>query len=79
MKVYTVVLHMELTQNEDDPALWNWHELLDLAPDESATVDEIFDEKVSPTTLAVLCGEDFMAGAICVLPEGHSGGHRSGE
>ena len=33
VKIYTVVLHMELAQNEDDPALWDWRELLDLAPD----------------------------------------------
>lgn len=44
MKTYTVVLHLEIEQDEDDPALWDWHELLDLGPTEVATVDEIFDE-----------------------------------
>jgi hypothetical protein len=26
-----------------------------------------------------ICGEDFMAGAVCVLLAGHGGSHRSGE
>lgn len=72
MNVYTVVLHLEL-ENADDPALWDWNDLLDLGSEESATVDEIFDEKA-------ICGESFMGGAQCILPLGHAmSGHASGE
>lgn len=72
MKSYTLVLRLELEQDEDDPALWDWHDLLDLMPNEVATVDEIFDERK-------ICGESFMAGAHCVLGRGHSGSHRNNE
>ena len=72
MKSYTLVLHLELEQNEDDPALWDWHDLLDLGSSEVATVEEIFDEKK-------ICGQSFMAGAYCILNEGHSNGHRNNE
>ena len=47
MRVYTVVLHIELAQEADDPALWDWHDLLDLAPDEVATVEDVFDEDLA--------------------------------
>lgn len=38
MKAYAVVIHLGLNQDED-PALWNWFELLDLGPGETVEVE----------------------------------------
>lgn len=39
--------------------------------------NELLDELRN--RLSVQCGEDFMAGAICILPKEHSGPHANGE
>lgn len=53
-------------------------------PEGSIERERIFDQATCwaeniCSACAAICRIDFMAGAICVLPIGHSSGHRSAE